>query len=211
MAGSGEVQTFAELDAAANRLSHVLRNAGIEAGDHVAICMENNPQFLEVLWGCHYAGVVYTAASSRLTSDELAYIINDCGAKAFITSMYKAEQAAEVFDETPNVTLRLMIGERLMATARMKTLSQGRAISRWRTVLPGVTCCIRRVPPVGQKVCSPRCPMSRLKNGRAALRRCNSCCSEWMHQRCTCRLRRCTTPPHFDSASPRKPSGRRSY
>ena len=51
MAGSGEVQTFAELDAAANRLSHVLRNAGIEAGDHVAICMENNPQFLEVLWG----------------------------------------------------------------------------------------------------------------------------------------------------------------
>ena len=108
MAGSGEVQTFAELDAAANRLSHVLRNAGIEAGDHVAICMENNPQFLEVLWGCHYAGVVYTAASSRLTSDELAYIINDCGAKAFITSMYKAEQAAEVFDETPNVALRLM-------------------------------------------------------------------------------------------------------
>ncbi len=109
MAGSGEVQTFAELDAAANRLSHVLRDAGIQAGDHVAICMENNPSFLEVLWGCHYAGVVYTAASSRLTSDELAYIMNDCGAKAFITSMYKAEQAAEVREETPNVTLRLMI------------------------------------------------------------------------------------------------------
>ncbi len=109
MAGSGEVQTFAELDAAANRLSHVLRDAGIHAGDHVAICMENNPSFLEVLWGCHYAGVVYTAASSRLTSDELAYIMNDCGAKAFITSMYKAEQAAEVREETPNVTLRLMI------------------------------------------------------------------------------------------------------
>lgn len=109
MAGSGEVQTFAELDAAANRLSHVLRDAGIQAGDHVAICMENNPHFLEVLWGCHYAGVVYTAASSRLTSDELAYIMNDCGAKAFITSMYKAEQAAEVLPETPHVGLRLMI------------------------------------------------------------------------------------------------------
>ena len=109
MAGTGQVQTFAELDAAANRLSRVLRDAGIQAGDHVAICMENNPHFLEVLWGCHYAGVVYTAASSRLTSDELAYIMNDCGAKAFITSMYKAEQAAEVRDGTPHVTLRLMI------------------------------------------------------------------------------------------------------
>ena len=39
-------------------------------GDHVAICMENHPRYLEVAWGCHYAGAVYTATSSRLTSHE---------------------------------------------------------------------------------------------------------------------------------------------
>ena len=109
MAGSGETQTFAQLDAAANRLSRVLRDAGVQPGDHVAICMENHPRYLEVLWGCHYAGAIYTAASSRLTSEELAYILNDCGAKVFITSTYKADQAAEIVVETPNVTLRLMI------------------------------------------------------------------------------------------------------
>ncbi len=80
MASTGAVQTFAELDAAANRLSRVLRDAGVQPGDHVAICMENHPRYLEVAWGCHYAGAVYTAASSRLTSHELAYIIEDCGA-----------------------------------------------------------------------------------------------------------------------------------
>ena len=101
--------SFAELDAAANRLSHLLRAAGVHPGDHVAICMENHDRYLEVVWGCHYAGAVYTCASSRLTSGELAYIINDCRAKVFITSRYKAEQAAEVLPEIGGVALRLML------------------------------------------------------------------------------------------------------
>jgi acyl-CoA synthetase (AMP-forming)/AMP-acid ligase II len=109
MAGSGFTQTFAELDAAANRLSRLLRAAGLQPGDHVAMCMENHDRYLEIVWGCHYAGLVYTCASSRLTSNELEYIINDCGARAYITSKYKADQAAEVVSSTPNVELRLML------------------------------------------------------------------------------------------------------
>ncbi len=109
MASTGEVQTFAELDAAANRLSQVLYAAGLRPGDHVAICIENHPRYFEVLWGCHYAGLVYTACSSRLTSSELCYILNDCAARVFITSRYKADQAAEMVADTLSVELRLML------------------------------------------------------------------------------------------------------
>ncbi len=109
MAESGQVQTFAELDAAANRLSRLFRGAGLQPGDHIALCMENHPRYIEVLWGCEYAGLIYTAASSRLTTDELTYIVNDCGARAFITSTYKADQAEEMLDTTPAVELRLML------------------------------------------------------------------------------------------------------
>ena len=109
MAGSGYTQTFAELDAAANRLSNLFRSAGLNPGDHVALCMENHDRYLEVLWGCQYAGLVFTAASSRLTSHELQYIINDCGARAFITSKYKADQATEVLPLTDKVEMRLML------------------------------------------------------------------------------------------------------
>jgi acyl-CoA synthetase (AMP-forming)/AMP-acid ligase II len=109
MGSTGQTMTYAELDAAANRLSQLLAGAGLQPGDHVAFCMENHPRFLEVAWGCHYAGLVYTATSSRLTSGELSYIINDCGAKAFITSKYKADQAGEVLGTTPGVELRLML------------------------------------------------------------------------------------------------------
>ena len=109
MADTGWTQTFAELDAAANRLSQVLRAAGLMTGDHVALCLENHPRYLEILWGCEYAGLIYTAASSRLTSDELVYIVNDCGAKAYITSTYKADQAAELRVRAPAVDLWLML------------------------------------------------------------------------------------------------------
>ena len=109
MAATGEITTFAELDLRANALSNVLRDSGLKVGDHIAFCLENHPRYLEILWGCHYAGLIYTACSSRLTTDELNYIINDCGAKAFITSKYKSEQAAEIISTTPNVTLRLML------------------------------------------------------------------------------------------------------
>ena len=93
MAGTGEVITFAELDQQASRIAGLLRTAGLQIGDHVAFCLENHPQFLPLTWGCHYAGLIYTAMSSRLTTDEMEYIVDNCGAKAFITSAYKREQA----------------------------------------------------------------------------------------------------------------------
>ena len=44
------------------------------------------PPLPRVIWGAHYAGLYYTAMSSRLTTEEMAYIIDDCGAQAFVTS-----------------------------------------------------------------------------------------------------------------------------
>ena len=108
-ASTGRVTTYKELHEAALRLANVLRSAGIKPGDHVALCMENHERYLEVIWGCHYAGTVYTACSSRLTKAELAYILNDCKAKAFITSKYKSDQALEIAGEIPGVSLRLML------------------------------------------------------------------------------------------------------
>jgi len=109
MAGTGEVITYARMHDEAVRVSNLLRAAGVQPGDNVAFCLENHPRYLSIVWGCHYAGTVYTACSSRLTSQELAYILDDCKAKVFITSKYKADQAAEIVSATPGVSLRLMV------------------------------------------------------------------------------------------------------
>jgi long-chain acyl-CoA synthetase len=109
MGGSGQVITYRELDEEANRLARLFRDAGLQPGDHVAFCLENHPRFLAIMWGAHYAGLYYTAMSSRLTTEEMAYILDDCAAQAFITSSYKSAQAAELVDQMPGVKVRLML------------------------------------------------------------------------------------------------------
>jgi len=110
LAGSGRVVTYGELDAEANQVSHVLRSLGLQPGDHVAFCLENHPRYFALTWGAHYAGLYYTAMSSRLTTEEMAYIVQDCGAKAFITSTYKADQAAELTGQLGDVALYMIDG-----------------------------------------------------------------------------------------------------
>src|SRR6476661_2816939 len=109
MAGTGQRITYAELDEGANRLSHLFRSLGLQPGDHVAICLENHPLALTMAWGARYAGLVYTFASSRLTREELAYIVKDCGARVFISSTHLGDLAASIVPDTPEVEARFMI------------------------------------------------------------------------------------------------------
>jgi len=109
MAGSGEILTYAELDERANRLANLFRSLGLQAGDHVAMCVENHPRFLELAWGAHYAGLIYTFASTRLTAEELAYIVDDCDARVLIASGQTAAQAEAITAATPKVEARFVI------------------------------------------------------------------------------------------------------
>ncbi|MEU8385122.1 AMP-binding protein, partial [Streptosporangium sp. NPDC048865] len=109
MAGSGRVVTYRELDEESNRLAHLFRAAGLRPGDHVAFMLENHPLFLAIAWAAHRSGLYYTAISPRLRTDELAYIVDNCEARIFISSAALAEVAASIADRTPGVELRLML------------------------------------------------------------------------------------------------------
>jgi long-chain acyl-CoA synthetase len=110
MAGSGEVVTYQQLDQRSNRVAQLLRSLGLQQGDAIALCLENSSRFHEVAWGAQRSGLYYTAASTRLTAGELEYIVDDCGAKVFITSYEQREVAAALADKLPNVTTKLMMG-----------------------------------------------------------------------------------------------------
>jgi fatty-acyl-CoA synthase len=101
MCGSGERVSFAQLDARANQVAHVLRSIGVRPGAHVAILMENNRRFLEACFGMDRAGVYYTTVNSRLTTDEVAYIIKDCGAEVLVVSNYLKDLAHQLKPSIP--------------------------------------------------------------------------------------------------------------
>src|SRR5271169_5656502 len=109
MAGSGQTVTFAELDAAANKLAHVLQDAGLRPGDHIAFMLENRWEFLAIAWAAQRSGLYYTPVSSRLQAGEIASIVADCGASVFITSKALADGRVNVAAVTSQVQLRLML------------------------------------------------------------------------------------------------------
>ena len=109
MAGSGETLTYRELDERSNQLAHALGAQGLRRGGHVAMFMENQIRYMEIVWACFRSGLYITAINSYLTAEEVAYIIDDCDAEVVISSRAKAEQAAAINPAiTPKVQRWLM-------------------------------------------------------------------------------------------------------
>ena len=109
MAATGEAVTYRQLDDQSNRIAQLFRAAGLRAGDHIALFLENNPRFFEICWGAQRSGLIYTAISSRLTAAEVDYIVTDCGAKLFVTSKYLADRAAELVPAMKGIANRYML------------------------------------------------------------------------------------------------------
>jgi fatty-acyl-CoA synthase len=109
MAGTDDSVTYGELNDRSIRLARVWQNAGLRPGDGVAMFMENQPRFLEVVWAALRSGLRITPVNRYLTAPEAAYIVNDCDAAAMVTSRAMAEVAAELVDLIPGCKLRLSV------------------------------------------------------------------------------------------------------
>jgi long-chain acyl-CoA synthetase len=94
MGESGEVTTYAQLEDRSSRMAKALRTRGLRTEDHVAILMENNRQYLEVLWAAQRSELHYTAINRHLRPEEVQYVLDDCGATALVVSESMADVIA---------------------------------------------------------------------------------------------------------------------
>ena len=109
MGRTGETVTYADLEARSNQGAHLFRSKGISRGDTVALFMDNHPRLIEVLWAAQRSGLRFTLISSKLTPDELEYIVRDCNAKALIASDALADVALELVPRIAGV-MYFMVG-----------------------------------------------------------------------------------------------------
>jgi fatty-acyl-CoA synthase len=73
--------TYAQFAERASRLAGALQEAGVKPGDRVAFLSLNCHRLLEAYYGVLEAGTVLLPLNIRLAPHELAYILNDAGAK----------------------------------------------------------------------------------------------------------------------------------
>ncbi|MFN0160685.1 MAG: AMP-binding protein [Burkholderiales bacterium] len=109
MAGGGEAVTYREFDRRSNRIAHLLRAHGLNRLDHFAMLMENTPRFLEVCAAGERSGLYYTCINSYLTAGEVAYVADNCEARAFFTTREKLPIARQALAACPKVTLRIVV------------------------------------------------------------------------------------------------------
>ena len=110
MASSGETVTFGEYEARCNRVAHLLRDAGLRRGDHIAVFMENSTRLLEIEGGAERVGLYYTLVNAFLSADEVAYIVENSQARLLFSSAAKQEVAAAAAAKCPGLERSLMTG-----------------------------------------------------------------------------------------------------
>jgi len=110
MATTGKTLSYRALDDASNRGAQLLRSLGLKAGDHMAVLFENSLRFLEICWAAQRSGIYYTAISTYLVADEIAYIVGNCGAKVFVVSDALKATAEKFSPLLPAGTARYMSG-----------------------------------------------------------------------------------------------------
>ena len=111
LADSDERITLKALNDRSNQLANYFRSIGLSPGDGIAILMENNIQYPEIVRAALRAGLYYTGVNHYLKPEEAAYIVDDCGAKLVVTSSGKIETSEALVPLTPNVGHRLVVGE----------------------------------------------------------------------------------------------------
>ena len=109
MASTGVELTFRELDQRSNQLAQFWYAAGLRAGDHVCILMENNIRFFEIYWAAMRSGLYFTTINRYLKIDEAAYIVNDSGATSLVTSIKMNDIASQLPGLIPDCSVLLSV------------------------------------------------------------------------------------------------------
>jgi fatty-acyl-CoA synthase len=78
-------RTYGQLRQRALRLAAALREMGLQTGDRVGTLLFNRGEIFELYFACAYAGLTFVPVSFRLTSPEIASILNDCKAAVVFT------------------------------------------------------------------------------------------------------------------------------
>ncbi|MFI9585747.1 amino acid adenylation domain-containing protein [Streptomyces sp. NPDC052236] len=93
--------SYAELNAAANRLARLLTARGVRPEDVVAVAVPRSPELVISLLAVMKAGAAYLPLDADHPQDRIAYMLSDAGARTVITTR---EQAGEL-PSAPGVVL----------------------------------------------------------------------------------------------------------
>ncbi|MFI5587255.1 amino acid adenylation domain-containing protein [Amycolatopsis sp. NPDC051758] len=91
--------TFAELDAGANRLAHLLRRRGVRPESRVGVCLPAGPDLIVALLAVLKAGGAYVPVDPATPPERLRWMLDDSGAALVLTRQSSAARTGRAGPE----------------------------------------------------------------------------------------------------------------
>ncbi|NPV03124.1 MAG: AMP-binding protein [Syntrophaceae bacterium] len=108
----GERLTYDAINRRANQVAALLRSEGIRRGDRVAVFLDNCIEAVISLFGILKADAVFLMLNPQLKAPKLAYILDNCGAKAFISDTGKLKGVSDVIPSSQALEAVVLTGNR---------------------------------------------------------------------------------------------------
>ncbi|MEU4029314.1 acyl-CoA synthetase [Streptomyces anulatus] len=102
--------TYAELDAAANRIAHHLIDAGIRPGEHLGLHLYNGVEYLQTVLGALKARIVPVNVNYRYVEEELVYLYRDADLAALVFDGEFDERVAAAAPQAPGLRHLVRVG-----------------------------------------------------------------------------------------------------
>ncbi|MFD7321781.1 acyl-CoA synthetase [Streptomyces sp. NPDC059875] len=102
--------TYAELDAAANRLAHHLIDAGIRPGEHLGLHLYNGIEYLQTVLACLKARIVPVNVNYRYVEEELVYLYRDADLAALVFDAEFTGRVAAALPQTEKLRHLVRVG-----------------------------------------------------------------------------------------------------
>ncbi|MFT4949660.1 MAG: long-chain acyl-CoA synthetase, partial [Natronomonas sp.] len=92
----GEETSFADLDAAADRVATLLTETGVEPGDRVGLFIPTTDWFPKVYFGAMRAGAIPVPLNLRMDPETLGFVVDDANIDVLFGSVWLADEAEEL-------------------------------------------------------------------------------------------------------------------
>ncbi|GEC06109.1 fatty-acyl-CoA synthase [Streptomyces spinoverrucosus] len=102
--------TYAELDAAANRIGHHLLDSGIRPGEHLGLHLYNGVEYLQTVLGCLKARIVPVNVNYRYVEEELVYLYRDADLVALVFDAEFTDRVAAALPRVAKVRHLVRVG-----------------------------------------------------------------------------------------------------
>ena len=103
--------TWAQLQDRTNRVIDVLRRAGLQQGDRVAVHSGNRREVYEIAMACLHAGFYVLQTNWNYTTDELAFVLDDSDARILIADDRFADVARDARERCAGIEMSLVLGD----------------------------------------------------------------------------------------------------